>query len=502
MRPPGTLPRRCTVTPRVGVVSFSDPRSVKGLDTINERNLACQREILEAFKAAALEVCVPFEASCITRREQVKQALRQFATADIHALVLGCWKWTDPMLAVETAQRANVPVLLVCTSDEQLTGMGCLSAIGASLWEVAANDYCLNHARIIDDFAAAAQWARAVGAVEDLRRKAILLWGGSYCLRMEHLRDDPAALKSFLIGDVLVEGQYLLIRRAEEIAARSPERIEKFIAWLQDGGASIEFDDAMLTPQSLRRQAALYLAARDRLRELEAEEVVGVSIRCQPELSVEYGVTGCLIPAFLPFASDSEGPQTPVATTCEGDTKGLLTSLLLERIHGSAPAGFGDIRTMEIGGRQHLIIGNCGAASVFYAANSFDAARVLPELRLRGQCQGATGAAVGYSGKASDRVTICRIIRKAGEYTMQAAVGRMLDVTDDQVGRLDWGSMWPMSVFDIDLDLQDFIEKIGSNHYSFVPGDHLRAVEHACTLMDMPIERLDGRTQHRREYRA
>ncbi|NQT18809.1 MAG: hypothetical protein HQ592_03825, partial [Planctomycetes bacterium] len=162
------------MTPRVGVVSFSDPRSVKGLDTINERNLACQREILEAFKAAALEVCVPFEASCITRREQVKQALRQFATADIHALVLGCWKWTDPMLAVETAQRANVPVLLVCTSDEQLTGMGCLSAIGASLWEVAANDYCLNHARIIDDFAAAAQWARAVGAVEDLRRKAIL----------------------------------------------------------------------------------------------------------------------------------------------------------------------------------------------------------------------------------------------------------------------------------------------------------------------------------------
>jgi len=479
------------VTPRVGLVSFSDPRSVSGLDILHRQNMACQKAVLDAFKAAGFEVTLPFPDSCITGRGHVKQALREFAAADIHAVVLGCWKWTDPMLAVETAQRANVPVLLVCTSDETMTGMGCLSAIGASLWEVAANDYCLHHGRIVDDFEAAAEWVRAASAVQDLRRKSILLWGGSYCLKMEHLRDDPAALKSFLIGDVLVEGQYLLIRRAEKIMAGEPQRIQRFINWLEKGGAAVRYDDAMLTAESLKRQVALYLAARDRLDELEAEEVAGVSIRCQPELSVEYGVTGCLLPAFLPFTEDSEGPRAPIATTCEGDIKGLLTSLLLERIHGSAPAGFGDIRNLEVNGRQHLLISNCGGASVYYAANSADAGRVLPELRLCGQCQGASGAAVGYSGKAGDEATICRIIRRGGEYSMQMLLGRMVEVTDREVSRLGWGSMWPLSLFDVNLDMQHFVERIGSNHYSFIPGNHVRAVEYACTLLDMPVERLD-----------
>ena len=479
------------VTPKVGLVSFSDPRSVKGLDSINEANIACQSAILKTFRKAGLDVSLPFPDSCVTSRDQVKQALARLSADGIQALVIGCWKWTDPMLAVETAQRASVPICLVCTGDEAMTGMGCLSAIGASLWEIDANGYCRNHARIVDDFEAAVSWVRGVCAVEDLRRKSIMLWGGSYCLKMEHLRDDPAALKGYLIGDVLLEGQYILIRRAEQIAKDAPARIEKFIKWLQQGGASIVYDEKMLTAESLRRQVALYLAARDRLQELEAEDIAGVSVRCQPELSVEYGVTGCLLPAFLPFAADSEGPRTPIATTCEGDIKGLITSLLLERIHGGAPAGFGDIRNLAVRGKQHLLISNCGAASVFYAANSFDPKLVLPELRFRGQCQGASGAAVGYSGKPEPVATICRIIRKAGRYSMQLATGKMVKVTDREMNRLDWGSMWPLSLFDIELDLQRFIEKIGSNHYSFVPGDHVRSVEHACTLLDIPIERLN-----------
>ena len=478
------------MTPKVGLVSFSDPRSVKGLDSINQANVACQNLILDVFRKSGLDVVVPLPETSVTSREQVKQVLREFAVAEVHAVVLGCWKWTDPMLAVETAQRANVPVCLVCTSDEKLTGMGCMSAIGASLWEIDANEYCRNHARIIDDFAGAVQWVRGVSAAEDMRRRSVMLWGGSYCLKMEHLRDDPAALKGYLIGDVLLEGQYLLIRRAEQIAKVQPERIEKFITWLQDGGASIVYDKKMLTEHSLRRQVALYLAARGRLAELEGEDVIGVSVRCQPELSVEYGVTGCLLPAFLPFGADSEGPRTPIATTCEGDIKGLLTSLLLERIHGSAPAGFGDIRNLPVRGKQHLLISNCGAASVFYAANSFDPKRVLPELRFRGQCQGESGAAVGYSGKHEKIATICRIVRKAGHYSMQMATGRMVRVTDREVKRLNWGDVWPLSLFDIELDLARFVEKIGSNHYSFVPGDHTQAVEHACRLLDMQVERL------------
>ena len=55
----------------------------------------------------------------------------------------------------------------------------------------------------------------------------------------------------------------------------------------------------MLTPCSLRRQIALYLAARQRLAELGEHDIVGVSVKCQNELSEDWGCTGCFLPAFL-----------------------------------------------------------------------------------------------------------------------------------------------------------------------------------------------------------
>lgn len=479
---------------RIGLVSFTDPRSVDLASETERYNRKNHQETAVFLKNAGFEVLDPraeAEFPTVRSSSEVREVVHALRAAGADGLIVGCWKWTDPMLAIELVRDLNVPTLLFARKDVYSTGIGCMSAIGAGLWEIAPNLPALRHRRILDDLDEVARWARGVGALMQLRRGNLLLWGGSYALRMEHLEDDAAKLKSFLVGDLLVEGQYLLIRRAEAILRDQYERVEAFIRWLEDQGTTILYDDRMLTAASFRKQIALLLAARQRLDELKDMNILGVSLRCQPELSEEYGVTGCTIPSFLPFGEDHEGPKPIVSTTCEGDIKGLITSTLMNLIQPDVPAAFGDIRHMEVDGRHLLMIGNCGGASIYYAANSGRAADVLPHVTIQGQCQGASGGAVGYRGIATTPATIARLIRINGTYSMQLGVGEAVDVTPDMINALRWGAMWPQVAIDLNRTIEDLIQVIGSNHYSLLPGDHAAEITYVCHEVGIPVTRID-----------
>jgi L-fucose/D-arabinose isomerase len=480
---------------RVGIVSFTDPRSVDLADETEAYNRKCHQELAAHFAAAGFEVVDP-----LAKREpffpvrttaDMNYCVSELRCAGADCVVLGVWKWTDPMLAVGLVRSLDLPTLLYCESDVNATGMGLMAAVGAGLWEIAPSHSALNHTRIRGDKDRAVAWAKGVGALQKLRKSSLLLWGGSYCLRMEHLQDDASKLKSFLVGDILNESEYILIRRAEDILKNKPEEVSGFLDWLQDGGAQFHYDGRMLTPETIRTQAALYLAARQRLAELEGENIVGVSIHCQPALSLEYGVTGCGLPAFLPFGFDHRGRQAMINTTCEGDIKGLITSVLLSLVHGDAPAQFGDIREIDVDGKRMLVISNCGASSIYYAANSNDPQKALPKVRICPQCQGAAGAAIGYYGEAIDKVTVARLVRIAGEYMLHVGVGRAVDVTKEMSDSLVWGAVWPLSVIDLDFDIDRFIEIMGSNHYSMIPGDQSVPLGYLADEAGIPVVRID-----------
>jgi L-fucose isomerase-like protein len=474
---------------KLGIVSFTDPRAVKGIEEINRLNLGCQAEIARLLKDAGFSCFMPLKDRCVDGRKAAEEVIKRFAAADVDALVFGCWKWTDPMLAVDVSRRVDRPVALVGADGESSTPLGCIAAVGAALWEIAPHENALNHARIIGDYDRLIRWARGVGALSKLCKQSLLLWGGSYCLKMAHLEDDPSKLKSFLIGDILIEDEYYLIDGAEKIL-RKPQRVKQFVKWLRKCGAEIKYDGKRSRPEVLERQIALYLAARDRLAELEGEAIGGVSIKCQPALSEKYGVTGCMLPALLPFGEDAEGRRAVTPTSCEGDIKGLITSMLLQSVAGGVPAGFGDIRHIRVGGKCLLIISNCGGASVYYAAPGRSTAETMKRVYMRPQCQGAAGCAVGYMGPSFNGATIARLVRRGGEYIMQLTIGNSVDVDQALIDRLGWGDMWPVSMFDIDMDLTAFADMMGSNHYSFVPGDYSMEIEFTCRAAGIRVERF------------
>ncbi len=482
--------------PVVGVVTFTDSREVALSTEAEEYNRDNHNELVGFLEREGVKVIDSNKELAnrdprffgLRTETEVEACLDLFNREKIEGLIIGCWKWAFPYLCVRVVKETDVPTLLFAKSDMAWTGATCISAVGASLWETVPNRHALTHTRLRDDLNKVASWVRGVTALEKLKKSSLLLWGGSYCLKMEHLQDDIPKLKSFLVGDILTEDQYLLVKRADHILKERPERINEFMNWLKNNGCSIEYDDKMLNESVLKRQIALYLASRDRLGELEEEKIIGVSIKCQPALSEEYGVTACTLPAFLPFSEDSEGKQDIISTVCEGDIKGLITSALLNQIVPDIPPLFGDLKSVT---EDFLTISNCGASSIYYAANSSKAEEVLPNVFIRGQCQGKAGGAIGYRGRGG-RVTVARLTRIKGEYQMQLGVGEAVPITDEILDKFIWAKMWPIVAVDLGSDPELFLSIAGANHYSIIPGDRSWEVIYACREAGIPILRIDS----------
>lgn len=482
---------------KIGVVSFTDPRALDLEDVAEEYLKESHKGLVNELLLNYFDVVNPHKklkrkndpTYGVRSTKEVDQVVKKLKSQNVDAVVLGCWKWTDPYLTVRLVKELNVPTLVYTNTDSRWSGATLLAAVGASLWEVSPNKSAENHTRLTDDLEGVVKWARGVTALKEMNRSSLLLWGGSYCLRMDVLQDDIPKMKSFLIGDILQEDQYMLVRRAEEILKSRNKRIQQTYDWLINNGAKVEKDGKMITDNSLTKQLALYLAARDRLKELKDENIIGISIKCQPELSIEYGVTACSLPALLPYGWDAQGRQQIMPTVCEGDIKGLWTSAMLHKLNPQIPPLFGDLKFVS---DDYFIIANCGASSIYYANNSLDPKKTLPHVSMKPQCQGSSGAAFGYQGKFIDEVTVARLFRKNGEYKMHLGVGSSLDVDESIMSQMLWGDQWPHVAISIPgLTKDRFMEIVGSNHYCMTPGNFEREIEYFCKEAGIEIERLE-----------
>ncbi len=482
-------------TPKVGVVSFTDPRSTSFADERESYIREKHAELVGSIAAAGFDIVDPMSKLRgagsgifgLASIGDVKQAADIITTSRADCIVLGLWHWTEPELPLRLAKLCGLPTALYTADDPRWAGTVCLSAVGASMWEIDKPEFT-RHLRVRGDMSELVPWVRAQTAVNRLAAGTLLMWGGSYALRMEHLCDDHASLKSYFVGDILTEDQFMLVKRAEDILAHRHDRIDAFASWASKEGIKVEFDDRMFTQKVYDRQIALHLAAVDRLAELREEDIIGVSIKCQPELSVEYGVTACMLPGFLPFGRGPEGARHAVATVCEGDTKGLVTSAMLHALNPGMPPLFGDLKYFN---DDMLILSNCGGSSVAWALCDGDGGS-LCGVSIKPQCQGESGGAVGYDGKPG-KVTVARLVRVAGEYVMQLGLGEAIAIDEKIRSKILWGHMWPHIAISFGewFEADIFAKVVGSNHLSATSGDFTSEMEYLCRRLDIPIVRID-----------
>jgi len=258
-------------TPRVALVTFTDMREEGISSEAVERHLRDKQNELAAFLGAnGVSAVDPLRE--LRTDSSPNYGVRSFSEIDllmgilsksrIDAAIIGSWTWSPPMLVKEFVRKFNRPIMYYTENDPMGRSLSQMSATCASLMEWSVNRFALTHERNFGNRKDLLSWVRGVHAAAAMRESAALLWGGTYAVKMERLQDDIPKLKSFMIRDILMEDQYVLISRAEKIIQTQKERIAAFYGWLTGNGLVMHRDKKMVTDQALAKQAALLLAAR------------------------------------------------------------------------------------------------------------------------------------------------------------------------------------------------------------------------------------------------
>ncbi len=481
---------------KAGIATFSHPM-VYSSDAEREGFVRSEYEKMAGMlQNAGFETLDPIAATKpgdplrfgIATNAQAEEAARWLANAGADCLVFNLNMWTNPHMCALLIKLTNVPSAIYVSGGINYPGETTAAAVFASVTESCKSPRCCV---MLERFREGGEdelisWVKGCSAVTRLKRKRLLAWGGAYGANIPYTREDEALLEDTMVREIVFESEDYLTMAAKDIVANQPGRVEKFIEWLEDKGVSIEFDGVMLTEQSLRLQTGQYLAARDRLKAYEEENIAAVSVKCHFDVSTEcLGCTECMIPAFLPFFEDSEGEQSIVPVACEGDLKGALTSAILFEIAPDTPPLFGDVVAHE---DEYITISNCGASSVYWAGRGRDAGESLSKVRILPQLHGASGGAVKYLS-APGAVTAARLFRFKGSYFMYYGVG---EIKATGYSKSTHGTHWPQSLVTFDIGHADIFNTIPCQHMVLTEGDVTAELTHYCRYLGIKPVRCDS----------
>lgn len=488
---------------RAGLATFDFPPQYRRADVAG-RPVAVDSPLARLLQGRGVEVVTPL-ADLAARDPGAALGIRDGRDLDacvdllragrIDCLLIDAFHWCRLALVRQLVDDLNVPTAVYANTGEGWNGIPTASAICGSLREAPRT----RHAALVEAFldtgdpADLFRWVTGAAALARLRRSRAMLWGGSYGAEIPYTRSDPAALEALCLGEVLTEQEETLVAGARRILASDAQRVEAFLAWLTRHGAAVRYDGRMLTRESLHFQVALYLAARDRLAALRGDGIAGAALKCHYELSIDcQGCTGCLLPAFLPFGCDAEGPQPIVPFACEGDLNGLAGLMILHALQPGVPPLFGDLVAFR---QDHVLLRNCGASSVYWAGRSADPGRSLPRVGLAPNLHGKSGAAVHYETLACEDldppgggVTFLRLFREGGRFLALLGEGTVLAERGDS----RYADPWPHTRLALGVDPSLLFRAIPCNHGSLTEGRLAQEAEVLCAHAGIPVYRCDA----------
>lgn len=467
----------------LGIVYF-------GLPPIYNRKPAGDEEDKKLSKFLHGKGYSPHESNVRTASE-LETTVHEFRRQNVRILIICLRNWTRISLIVHLVRTMGIPAALYARTGGGWNGITALTAASAVLLESPGGGGENRHVRFKEGMEEELlSWLRGTSAYLTLRSSRVMCWGGHYGADMPYTRSDADQLENTLIAEVMTEQESVLVARAEDMMQNDPDRIDRFLKRLQSAGLRIERDGKMITDVSLMKQCALYLSARDRLKELAGERIAGVSIKCHFELSTTgWGCTACFLPAFLPFCFGEEGGESPIIpVACEGDVNGLIGLALLHAVNPDVPPLFGDFVAYA---DEHVLLRNCGSSSVYWAGLSMTPENSLGRVELLPNMHGKSGAAVHYETPAAAEITACRLFRFQGELKMMLGKGRIIAESEGS----SYSDPWPHTRVDFGVDTTLLFEAYPCNHSSLTMGDLTLEIETFCTLAGIEVLRMDSETE-------
>ena len=295
---------------------------------------------------------------------------------------------------------------------------------------------------------AATAFARAAAAVRALRQTTLGLVGYA-SMGMYTGTVDPVPLRGVLGPDLDHLDTYTLVRRAESLpAAEVDAEADRIVACCRVG-EDVDVD-------SLRKSARLSAA----LRQLATERGwQAANVKCQYELSQEYGMTACVAVSML--------AQSGIATGCEGDVPCSVAQAMLAQFT-EEPVWYADVLDFDA---DTVLLSPCGFAPPSLAAPGTQAC--LGKFTH----PGFKGVHVSAQLKPGT-VTLAQLCPLHDSFTLLSAV-----VEGEQCAlRQGWA---PALRARFANGAKPFVDSLTSQHVALAYGNHAPELQWLATLLNL-----------------
>jgi L-fucose isomerase len=188
----------------------------------------------------------------------------------------------------------------------------------------------------------------------------------------------------------------------------------------------------------------------------------------------------------MPGPYDADGDKEPLMMACEADGDAALTMEILKGLSGGTGVLFLDVSYIDEE-TNTFYFPNCGAFCSWYAGRSNKPAENLKKVELR-PANRPGGGAITYFNTAPGPITLARLYRKAGEYRMAIISGQTVNISQAERDRFvaaRGSHQLPTACLKLDVDLDIFMDKFGSNHILGVAGRFEAELVHTCNLLNI-----------------
>ena len=472
--------------PKVGLMTFGDARDHEWAKLFQGLTEPRHQQAVKYFKNLSIDL-VSFD-DVARKINEIDEQADHIKASGVQALVAHVPCWVSPNMVLRGVQRVNLPTILISNKNPGTHGsVGLFGAAGA------LDQIGFSHIRVREEFEGAdpnavankaLPFIRAASAVSCLKGRNFGLFGGR-SLGIDTGTFDPMQWRRQFGVDAEHIDQLEIIRLAEEIPE---EETRKMMDWLAEHMGSIEYDDKGLIPDKLAHQVRCYLATKRIIKERDLDFV---AIKCMPDLT-NYYVPQCLSAALLPGPYDADGEKETTVMACEADADAGLTSEIMKLVSGGLPTLFGDVSYIN-DDTGTFYLPNCGGMCTWFAARSDNPSENLKQVHIRPAIRPGGGGTT-YLTCAPGPLTVGRLYRKSGEYSMALFTGEAKELPKDEYEAFvaaRGSHQLPTAFVKTNVDIDRFVDEFASNHICAVAGNWVKELVHVCGLLGIKPVLLD-----------
>lgn len=347
--------------------------------------------------------------------------------------------WAIPMFESDGVRQSTGSFVAACALRPALVRMGYRPKLFVGFPEDPST------------LAAARSFCYAAHCTERLKRTRLGLVGYS-AMSIYPGTFDHVLLRRYVGPEVVHFDTYTLVTAADSVGDEAIAETEALVR------ASCDIETEQ---HRLRKACRLAIAASDLV---SRHHLHAVNVKCQYELSQQYGMTACVPMAVLAGRG--------VVASCEGDVMVTVTQVMLHYLSNQVTT-YGDV--LELRGAE-MLLSSCGFAPFSLADPS--SPRAIRELDYPG-FDGIICSFVLQPGP----VTFARLAEGKGDYTLVYGLGQGVQ-TDLRQGR------FPALRVVIEGQPDTLMDHLPSQHLALCPGHLAQELDDACRILGIKAIRI------------